>query len=364
MENDMQEKSYMNPPAAQGVRGIQSTDRPVEEPRVFEHTNADGDVVMLTKSEITAIEKEQRSARHEAKLQLAEDLLMADWGAEMDNRGIMFDGDLPKDRSKRIDLVCGCKHKAKFRANVKQLSQLKKRDETYCPRCHVLSKPDNLEKVVKAKGGTLLSKYVASTKRVRVDCGKGHAFQATPANLTKKDGGSWCPHCKGVRTSGEERLREILAERGSELVSYGDHASAQLKDVLDPYGDVLRRGHSQLIATPPTFGTLRGERKVRIFFDEDSMRCFVLIDEIPPNLPQALVDIIAMDDFEEVGVLGTIVECYELLAETIATYTGESDFKCVNVLRNPEWVSPGVYTWGTFPVFDGTLVSTADAVPS
>lgn len=360
----MKEKSYLTPPAVNGIQGVQSTDRPVEELRVFEHTDEDGNVVMLTKAEVNAMESAKRIARHDARLQLKEDMMMANWGAEMDNRGIMFDGDLPKNSSVPIDLVCGCKRKAKFKANVKQLAKLKKRDETYCPRCHILSKPDNLEEAVKAKGGSLLTPYVAANKKVRVDCGNGHAFQATPANLMKKGGGSWCPHCLRQRPSGEDRLREILAERGSELVSYGENASAQLKDILDPYGDVVRRGHSQLIATPPTFGTLRGERKVRIFFDEDNMKCFALIDEIPPNLPQALVDIIAMDDFEEVGARSTMKEAYELLEETIATYTGESDFKCVNVLRNPEWVSPGVYKWGTFPAFDGTLVSTADAVPS
>jgi hypothetical protein len=358
----MKDKTFLNPPTAGALKGIQSTDRPMEEPRIFEHVDGDGNVVMLTKSEIDAKDKIAREKLHEEKLQLKEDRLMADWGAEMDNRGIMFDGDLPKNRSTPIDLMCGCERKAKFKANIPQLFALKTRNEKYCPRCHLLSKPDNLAKVVKEKGGSLLTAYTGANKKVRVDCGKGHAFQATPANLTKKSGGSWCPHCN-AKTNGEPRLREILAERGHELVDYRLSRDPK-KVILNAYGDVKETAYTSLLATPPTFGTLRGDRRVRMFFDEDNMRCYGLIDEIPSNLPQALVDIIACEDEDEIGVGATLKECHQMLADAIKTYEGESDFKCVNVLHNAEWISPGVYTWGKFPAFDGTLVSTADAVPS
>ncbi|QGH74970.1 hypothetical protein MAL1_00224 [Bacteriophage DSS3_MAL1] len=285
------------------------------------------------------------------------DSLFEDWDAEMDNRGILFDGVAPRTRTDKIPLVCGCARKQKFDANLYQLARLD-RNRTCCPRCWDSEKPEKLRKVVEGKGGTLLTPYSSAHEHVQVQCANGHVFNATPANLTRGGGkdGSWCPNCN--KKSGKAKLQEVLAERGCVLTDYGKYASTQKKGYVDHFGKEQQRDHSYLLQSPPIIAPKRGERPVRVFYDDDTMYAYALVGNVPPKLPKTIAEVVAKNDFEQVAVARTMGEATAALKKAIAADNEIGDYKVLNVLHNDEWVSPGVYTWGEIGQFDGTLIET------
>src|SRR4029077_20344675 len=67
---------------------------------------------------------------------------------------------------------------------------------------------NSMRKIVEKRGGTLLSKtYVTAKAKLRVRCGRGHAFAVTPDNLRH---GRWCPTCK-FEDHGKRQAAKFLA---------------------------------------------------------------------------------------------------------------------------------------------------------
>ncbi|QJA43016.1 hypothetical protein [Phaeobacter phage MD18] len=281
--------------------------------------------------------------------------LMDEWDAEMSPRDILFAGEAPRNRTNKISLKCGCKHGLTFEANLYSLSRLPREGQT-CPRCWEASKPDQLKEIIETKGGTLLSAYSGAHTKVRVRCMKGHVFEATPANLTRGGGkrGSWCPDCHELK--GKLKLAEVLAERGCELTEYGKWGTQQTKFYTTFDGTPAQGTHSALMSNPPTYPTKRGPRQVRTFYDDDTMRAYVLADLIPPYLPRVIAEVVGKMDFETVGVAPNLSETSALVKKAIAADNEIGDYKVLNVLHNDQWINPGVYRWGNIDRLDGTLI--------
>lgn len=312
------------------------------------------DGVQVSPEEFRAHREEQKRLHREQRTELVEE----EWSAEMDNRNILFapGAEMPKNRTTKTKMVCGCEKKKVFEGHVHTLARLD-RDRTCCPRCWEASKPDQLQALVKARGGKLLSPYAGAHTHVSIACARGHHFKATPANLgTVEKKGSWCPHC--VRGIGEQKLSEVMAERGLMLLDYGLVNTQQDKIIAGFEGESLKWYHSQLMAVPPTYPTKRGPREVRTFYDEARKLAYVLVDRVPPKLPKEIAEIVNLWDYESWGEHRSKDAAYAVLKEAIAADNdpATSDFKVVNVLHNPKWVAPGEYKWGKFPAFDGTLV--------
>lgn len=282
--------------------------------------------------------------------------LMDEWDAEMTPRDILFAGEAPKNRTNKIALKCGCKHGLKFEANLYSLSRLPRESQT-CPRCWEASKPDQLKEVVENKGGTLLTQYAGAHTKVRIRCMNGHEFEATPANLTRGGGrrGSWCPDCHELK--GKLKLAEVLAERGCELTEYGKWGTQQTKFYTSFDGTPAQGTHSALMSNPPTYPTKRGPRQVRTFYDDDTMRAYVLADLVPPYLPRPIAEVVSKMDCETVGEGANLPETFALVKKAIAADNEIGDYKVLNVLHNDQWIAPGVYQWGKADRLDGTLIA-------
>lgn len=68
---------------------------------------------------------------------------------------------------------------------------------SWCPICAGLAKPSiqDMRKLAHSKGGRCVSKEYHSTHSpLKWKCGKGHVWEASPANVKR---GSWCPYCWG-----------------------------------------------------------------------------------------------------------------------------------------------------------------------
>lgn len=299
--------------------------------------------------------KEHQLAKERERAEAKVEKLFADWEAEMDVRGIMFDGVTPKNRSTPIPLRCTCPRQQKFEANIYQLARTARRMHS-CTRCWQTSKPDNLREIVEAKGGKLLTKYTGAHGTVRIECSKGHEFTTTPANLRDRGDkrGSWCPYC--YKGSGERKLVEVLAERGCVLTSYGERDSDQVKSYLDPFGQPAQRRHSALVATPPIAGPKRGIRNVTGYRSDGYV--FYMVGEVPPRLPNLVAYLVTNGTSFHVGDADTLPKCSKLLKGVI---NQPSKDHCLNVLFNDQWVTPGVYSWGMVEPFADTLVEVENA---
>ncbi|AMO44255.1 hypothetical protein vBRpoSV10_202 [Ruegeria phage vB_RpoS-V10] len=335
-----------------GVKPLSRAER--EKLRPSQYYEIDG--VEVTAAEYREYSKEKAREAAEARVEEVGDA----WGAEMDNRGIRFAGEFPKNKSSKVKLKCGCARAKTFESTIYQLARLE-RDKVCCTQCHEASKPDKLKEVIARKKGTLLTPYKAAHTPVKVRCYFEHEFSATPANLTRNNGkdGSWCPECY-KRATGEPRFREILAERGYDLLSYGFTASDPYKIIVDADGVERSVNQARIVVNPPTYGGKHGKRPLRVFYDEDTGYAYALLDAVPPRLPKIIADIIAKNDFELITVAPNTPAAYDALREAISNENHHGDFHILNVYGNDDWQMPGVYKWGTIEPFDNTLVSTGE----
>lgn len=296
--------------------------------------------------------KANMDAEKEAAREEKTERLFAEWEAEMGPRNIFFDGETPVKRSAQIALKCGCVRAKRFDANLYELVRLKREPYT-CPRCFDKTKPARLQEVVTEKGGTLLTHYNGATKKVSIQCAKGHTFKATPAMIVRPKG-SWCPHCHAEKSRG--LLAELLASHGCVLTGEapGD------KTYVDSTGEQRTQFHSVILGSPPLYPRQRGNRRVRAFYDDDTMQVFYLAGEVPPQLPKRIADVVAVDDCVDLGADMTAADAYKRIEDAIASDNEIGDYKVLNVYRNPNWISPGVFTWGEIEAYEGTLVDTGD----
>ncbi len=80
---------------------------------------------------------------------------------------------------------------------------------------------DKIVAVIQRKGGECLSpQYLGYRVPLRVRCGKGHVFQATPEAIDQpaSRGPRFCPECGGTRRKEDEELREAVAGCGYEYL--------------------------------------------------------------------------------------------------------------------------------------------------
>lgn len=79
-------------------------------------------------------------------------------------------------------------------------------------------KIEQVREFIERKGGRLLSdEYVNNRTKLRIDCGKGHEFEATFNHI--KDSQSWCPHCSGTAPLTIHVLKKRAQERKFECLS-------------------------------------------------------------------------------------------------------------------------------------------------
>ena len=300
----------------------------------------------------------KKKEREEARQRHA-DTLRAEWNAELAPRSITLVGE-PKNRTQPCAMRCGCELQHEFTGSLHAVAKLT-REPFHCLGCRTARPAARLDEVISERGGELLSPYFNSGKGVRVRCGAGHEFEATPGNLTRTTGGSWCPHC--ITGGGEDRFREILAERGYRLI---DYETGRVKIVEDAEGAAIEIQQTRILRNPPTSGVIRGTRPVTMFYDDDAMTAFCLIDSIPARLPKIIADIVAKGDYIPVGTFTNGENAYEALRAAIVADNEIGDYKVLNVYGNPAWISPGLYEWGSIwkhsPALDGTLVSTVEPV--
>jgi len=83
-----------------------------------------------------------------------------------------------------------------------------KNSDTWCPKCNdrcPIQAYENFIKVLEAKGGTLLSKYISTNCKVKIRCQNLHEWWVAPATIKS---GKWCPHCN--ISKGEEACRNFF----------------------------------------------------------------------------------------------------------------------------------------------------------
>lgn len=70
---------------------------------------------------------------------------------------------------------------------------------------------------VKSKGGLLLSSYVKSSEKIKLQCAYQHTWMATPASVKS---GHWCPVCAGKSSSAaKDKFLRIVQERGGMVLT-------------------------------------------------------------------------------------------------------------------------------------------------
>ena len=81
-----------------------------------------------------------------------------------------------------------------------------------CKNCSDLAKFETIKKMVKSKGGELLSKkFTGVNSKYKFKCAQGHIWTALPI-------GTWCAKCAGFG-KGIEDIRTVAEKRGGQLLS-------------------------------------------------------------------------------------------------------------------------------------------------
>lgn len=90
---------------------------------------------------------------------------------------------------------------------------------TWCPHCARGPRKGiaAIRADARARGGVLLSQRITRSEAPhRYRCRLGHEFEMRPTRVAQ---GNWCPRCGQAAAHDRERLREVVALRGGELVS-------------------------------------------------------------------------------------------------------------------------------------------------
>lgn len=343
---------------ATNTSGLKKVTQKEMGPRITARCYYDDAGAEITYEQALELRKVKRQARLDEKAQKVDDA----WSAELGNRSIFYDGDMPMKLSDKVSLRCGCEKAKKFEATIYQVARLP-RDKMCCTRCREVKVPANFERTVKAKGGTLKTPYNGAKAHVEILCKNGHTFHATPSNIMRKrteksPAGSWCPQC-ATGTNGQPRVEEILAERGCQLVTYAVEEDTRRKCFNGPEGEEILMAASTILATPPTWGGKNADRTVRVFVNKAMGFSYVLVDDIPPRLPKLLKEMIKGAVIRETHKTTSLPKAHALLRKLTEGYNAMGKgYRCLNVMGNATWEAPGIYSWGTIDPFHGTLVKT------
>lgn len=91
----------------------------------------------------------------------------------------------------------------------------------WCRECYLISIKDStrqaLENIIQIKNGTLLSIYVNKKTKVKVQCQEGHVWDANQGDIM---GGKWCPGCANCSPEEAEKcLKQIISSKNGILLS-------------------------------------------------------------------------------------------------------------------------------------------------
>lgn len=266
----------------------------------------------------------------------------------------------PTLRTSEVEYRCGCDARRLFSANLHTLHALNKTAarrgrENYCNRCVEMAPRQRLDKIAGELGVTW---EIGDDKGyVAVTCDRGHVTQVHRSNFIR----GW--HCRSCpkEQRGEVLFREILAERGYRLTWYDSSGIAH--KVETPIGEEAHvngfafknrpdADRVKLEGLTPTFN-------VYLYLDGDLG--FYHLGELPRLLPRALWDHIKRAECVVASHHWKIGEARESIADLISR--NPSGLRLLNVNHNVkrshqspgQWISPGVYTWGTYPSFARTL---------
>lgn len=111
-------------------------------------------------------------------------------------------GDLPSNATEEITLSCANGHI--FNRKPHEL----KRSIT-CGQCYFTDRKNlaikKLDVLIKANNAKLLTPYISSRNKIKIECENGHVFDNTPNNLLDADRLTWCPKCSTACSKGEKR---------------------------------------------------------------------------------------------------------------------------------------------------------------
>lgn len=86
-----------------------------------------------------------------------------------------------------------------------------------CPKCKLESGPKGrLNKIVRERQGKLLTGYMTSKTKVKIECSEGHIWEMLPDSIEK---GGWCPECK--KDIVKEKLLDHVTSRGGKIIREG-----------------------------------------------------------------------------------------------------------------------------------------------
>lgn len=88
---------------------------------------------------------------------------------------------------------------------------------------------EHIVEVIRGKGGECLSpQYLGYRVPLRIRCGQGHEFLATPEAIDQPAhrGPRFCPECGGTRRKGDDELREKVAACGYEFLGVESREAA------------------------------------------------------------------------------------------------------------------------------------------
>jgi hypothetical protein len=246
---------------------------------------------------------------------------------------------------------CGCPRQREWTTTLNATETYLQRHPAkvapFCPGCPRESTAEKLKEAVADRGGSIVGNIISGTKKVMIDCGKGHKWSTTPASILNSR--TWCPRCaKGVRKGATEaRIAEVLAERGYSLLEY--RGSRESFDVASPDGHVWAGYYSSLSVSPPME---KGNTAVTTYFKGEHV--FAVAGTLPTHLPEALVEFLK-GAHTEVDEFTLHSEARDALKPIIAELITD-DWKVLNVWGNPQWEAPGKYSWGPYTSFANTLV--------
>jgi hypothetical protein len=93
----------------------------------------------------------------------------------------------------------------------------------WCKKCHYIKRSNTIEicqKYAKSKGGKCLSvEYIGCMANLEWECAEGHRWFATPNNVLRKDGGTWCAICVKNVPLTIDICQEHAKDRGGKCLS-------------------------------------------------------------------------------------------------------------------------------------------------
>lgn len=88
----------------------------------------------------------------------------------------------------------------------------------WCPQCNRVSPQEAKDRclsLIEAKGGILITSYINTRTKIKIECSQGHQWDVTPSSLVHCN--SWCPKCSKFDHQAEEELYQIVGQRGGSV---------------------------------------------------------------------------------------------------------------------------------------------------